>query len=494
MVLRIGILVAALFLPLSVSCQTDTLVILHTNDIHDHVRPGYDGVGGIPYVSGYIKGVKSSRPDVLLLDAGDVMEKGDMVAFKTESRITFEAMGCIGYDACAVGNHDYDWGPDHVRHCEELANGMTMLSINWIKEDGSREFPASKVFDVDGVKVGVIGVLVPQDKNCLDFEQTASAIKVEAERLEPDCHLIVALCHLGLKDCIEFSEIAPNVDIFVSGHTHVAFFQPRRAEEEEGPLIVQAGSYARYVGNLEIEMDLATEEILDHTYELVEMAHDKIPCDTALLETIEKKEQEVCPEATRVVGRSEIPLSYGQAGWLAAASLRDYADADIGFCQPSKIIRSGIAPGEVDVNALFLTGGERGHKLVSTEAKGSDIESYVSGLLTTDWGETTWSGFRAKKVDPETGGTAYQTDLDPEKTYRVVLPYMEWDQRFTRWFDRRGERRAKEGEDPGIPELSSKPCEFSFIDAVMAYAEKLTKEGNTIDEGVRSIVEASKLP
>jgi 2',3'-cyclic-nucleotide 2'-phosphodiesterase (5'-nucleotidase family) len=490
---RFWILVTFLLLSGSAACQTDTLVILHTNDLHDHVRPGYDGIGGIPYVSGYIKSVKDSRSDVLLLDAGDVMEKGDMVAFETHSEITFEAMGCIGYDACAVGNHDYDWGPYHVRQCEKLANGMAMLSINWIKEDGRLEFPASKVFNVDGVKVGVIGVLVPQDKNCLDFDQTASALKVEAERLEPECHLIVALCHLGLKDCVEFSEIAPNVDVFVSGHTHVAFFQPRRAENE-GPLIVQAGSYARYVGNLEIEMDLATEEILDHTYELVEMAHDKIPCDTGLLETIEKKEQEVCPEATKVVGSSEIPLSYGQAGWLAAASLKDYADADIGFCQPSKIIRSGISPGELDVNALFLTGGERGHKLVATEAKGRDIESYVSGLLTTDWGETTWSGFRAKKVDPESAATVYRTDLDPEKTYRVVMPYMEWDQRFTRWFGRRGERRAKQGEDPGIPELSSKPCEFGFIEAVTAYAEGLTKEGITIDEGVRRIVEASKLP
>jgi 2',3'-cyclic-nucleotide 2'-phosphodiesterase (5'-nucleotidase family) len=54
------------------------------------------GTGGIPYVSGYIKSVKAQRQDVLVLDAGDVAEKGGL-AFKTNSDIMYQAMGKIGY-------------------------------------------------------------------------------------------------------------------------------------------------------------------------------------------------------------------------------------------------------------------------------------------------------------------------------------------------------------------------------------------------------------
>lgn len=463
--------------------ETDTLTILHTNDIHDHVLPGYEGGGGIPYVSSYIRNIEQGRNDVLVLDGGDVMEKGDLVAFRTHSEITFEAMGHIGYDACAVGNHDYDHGGDHVRHCETLANGMAILSINWTKPDGSLQFPASKTFEVDGVKVGVIGVLVPQDKNCLDLDATARAIKEESERLDEECHLVIALCHLGFKDCAEVSAIAPAVDILVGGHTHQAFFDPLRVKET-GAMVLQAGFYAQHVGRLDLTLDLDEEKILDHTYELVEMNHDTIPVDQELLERIEKRQEEVCPEADDIVGQSDVPLSYGQAGWLAAAALRDHGNVDIGFCHPAKVIRAGISPGAIDVNALFRTGGERGNRLVEVEATGAEIASYVSGLLTTDWGETVWSGFRAEEVRNEEGEKVYRTDLDSEKTYRFIMPHMEWDQRFARWHERQGKDRG---------EWNVKDCAFTWIDAVAAYTKGLTEQGASLDRGVWNIIQESKL-
>jgi len=49
---------------------TDTVLILHTNDFHDHIRPGYDRVGGMAYVAGYIGAARRGRDDVLVLDAG----------------------------------------------------------------------------------------------------------------------------------------------------------------------------------------------------------------------------------------------------------------------------------------------------------------------------------------------------------------------------------------------------------------------------------------
>lgn len=83
------LLVGALLLPSSLvlrlgAGETTRLLILHTNDHHDHLRAGPGGVGGLPYVSGFIRSVRTQHPDVLLLDAGDVTEKGDLVGFRTQ--------------------------------------------------------------------------------------------------------------------------------------------------------------------------------------------------------------------------------------------------------------------------------------------------------------------------------------------------------------------------------------------------------------------------
>ena len=55
------------------------LVLLHTNDLHDHVRAGDDRRGGLPYVAGYVRQVRAEEAAVLLVDAGDVTEKGDQL-------------------------------------------------------------------------------------------------------------------------------------------------------------------------------------------------------------------------------------------------------------------------------------------------------------------------------------------------------------------------------------------------------------------------------
>ncbi|HEY5553189.1 MAG TPA: metallophosphoesterase, partial [Opitutaceae bacterium] len=92
-----AVFLLGLFLLPWIAAETASLLILHTNDIHDHVRAGDGGLGGLPYVAGYIRQVRSERDDVLVLDAGDVAEKGDLVAHRTHSKMTYELLRRIGY-------------------------------------------------------------------------------------------------------------------------------------------------------------------------------------------------------------------------------------------------------------------------------------------------------------------------------------------------------------------------------------------------------------
>jgi 5'-nucleotidase len=224
---------------------TSRLLVLHTNDLHDHVRAGYNGVGGIPYVASYIESVRAGRDDILLLDAGDVVEKGDMVADRTRGEISYSLLSRMRYDAVTIGNHDNDQGLDWLRRYE-AAMGQAFLCLNRVDTVGSSLFEPSRIVRVGEVRVGLIGMIVPQDEGTLDFAESGRRLAAEAERIAKETDLVVAVCHHGSKACAEWSLMAPAVDIFISGHSHEAMHEAL-VVPETGALIVQAGAYAKWV-------------------------------------------------------------------------------------------------------------------------------------------------------------------------------------------------------------------------------------------------------
>lgn len=466
------------------SAEPRSLLILHTNDLHDHVRSDYDGSGGFAYVSGYIKGVKASRDDVLVLDAGDVMEKGDLVAFRAKSTILYKAISEAGYDAIAPGNHDDAYGDAHLAYCASLAPDTAMLAINLTDAQGKLRFPASKVFERNGLKVGVIGVFKPRDRDSLDLAATIEAVAAEARRLEDSTHLIVVVAHLGPKECKAISESATNVDIFVSGHTHQALQKPMTVKTT-GALIVQAGSYAEYVGRLELVVDDVSEEILEVSGSLVPMDHRSVPHDAAMQARFSEQERTLAPEADRVVATVRETLGFMDMAYLGAEGIRLTANVDIAFCHMSQVIRATLPAGAADVNAIFRTGGQRGYEVVGAELSGREIEAYVEGLANSDWGNTQWSGFRGRYLR-EGRQKKVETNLEPGRMYRIAMPRKEWDTRFKRFF----ERRADADTAKRILTLRPQRIETTFTKGVVAL---LDDSNDSPGDVVRAIRKASKL-
>lgn len=459
-----------LLLALTAGAETRTLLILHTNDIHDHVRPGTGGTGGLPYIGGYVAQERAKRADVLLLDAGDVTEKGDMVAFATQSNATYEAMGRMKYDAAVPGNHDFSRGMECMDAHRALLGGTAYLCINCLDAAGKTHWDASHVFEVNGLRVGVIGATTETDKGkTLGLDATADRIAEEAARLDKDCPLLIVLAHLGVEDCRRLAKKVPSIDVFVGGHTHEMLRTPARAEN--GAIIVQTGNYAERVGSVDLTVDTDTREVKLVKGGVVEMDHNAVPCDRDMLAATQAEEQRVCPEAARVVGKAEGTIREADMGRIAAAALKEKAGADIGFCHPNQIMRSPLAPGEVDVNALFLTGGQRGSSLVTAKLRGRDIEAYLSGLYRERKGITAWSGFTATVT-----GTGVTGDLEPEHAYTIVMPEAEWKTRFLKVWDKGA------GEAP-----AAEPCAFDFTAALADYIARATSEGKSVDQLAASL-------
>ena len=462
-------LLALVCVPLYAGAETRAITILHTNDIHDHLRPGYEGLGGLPYVAGYVKDVRAKQKDTLLLDAGDVTEKGDLVAFRTHSQLTYELLGKIGYDAVTIGNHDLDQGMDALRGYEKLLGATAMLCLNYVGENGDTPFTASKMFEVNGVKVAVIGMTAPGKSPQMKTEDCARALQAEALLLAPESDIQVALCHFGSRECAEQSSIATEIDVFVSGHSHEILRKPLRAPGS-GAVIVQAGSYARNVGRLELTVDTEANRVVEAKGELVEMKHDTIPCDTDTMAAIKSKEQEVCPEATRVVGRTGRVLTVTECAKLAAVALRAKGNADVAFCHQGRIIRSYIPAGDTDVNVLFVAGGQRGNELYRVTLTGGQIEEYLDELMEKGKGVSQWDGFNPDiKPNKDAGKWKVTSDLKKDKTYTMIIPKLEWTSRFLTVM-----------KDKAVG-LTPQLCGFNWLEAVVAKVEEITQKGMTID-------------
>ena len=463
------------------AADTASLLVLYTNDIHDYVKPGPNNVGGLPYLAGYVAARRAERGDVLLLDGGDIMEKGDMVAFKTKSRVTYEAIRKMGYAAGAVGNHDKTHGDEHLRECGEIAN-MALLSLNYLDKAGNQPFPASTVIEVNDITIGVIGM----SRIRTSLKEEGERLAQEAKRLDKDVHLLVVTAHIGTMELTQLSAMAPEVDLFVGGHSHEVLQTPVVVPDTNA-IIVQAGQYAQYMGHLELAVDRDKKKIVWHDGTTVLMCHDTIAPDTEMLAWIEEQEQLVSPEASEVVGRADTFINSNQMASLAAAALKEYAQVDVAFCHAGRVMRSGVFEGDVDVNVLFRTGGQRGRDLLLFELTGAQIETYIAELIEQRRGRTDWAGFSANvEMDSDTRSWAANSTLEPEKTYRVIMPQREWEDRFQRI-----SRDHPRFQDFDENDMENAP--FTFTQALAAYVKTITENGETLNAHIDSLLEARAL-
>jgi 2',3'-cyclic-nucleotide 2'-phosphodiesterase (5'-nucleotidase family) len=287
----------------------------------------------------------------------------------------------------------------------------------------------------------------------------------------------VAVCHESVKKCAEWSRAAPEVNVFVSGHSHQALAVPE-VVPETGAIIVQAGSYARWVGRLELEVDTVTRKVVRHEGRLVPMRHAEVPVDAEMLAWVQAKERELAPEASEFVFDNTAQIDGFTVARLAAEAMRGAAGADIGFCHPYQIIRDILPAGRVDVNAIFKTGGHRAHANVLVELTGAEVEAYVNALQFVQREPPEWAGFRARIEPVTTGGEYYRTDLEPTRRYRVVMAKLEWETRFLRLAEKIRER------EPANPLAACRaeptPAPVSFTDAMCAYLRRAVTEGAVV--------------
>ena len=462
---------AAVLLWTQAHAATDTVLLLYTADFHDHIRPSPSGKGGLPYVSGYVKQVRAKRPDVVLVDGGDVLNKGDMLPFATKGEVMYEAMRRTGYSAGVPGNHDFCYGLPQLLRNASIA-GFPVLCANVVKNDGSPvPLPQSCIVDADGVKVGIVGFTVTGFKSsqagcrALNDSETAAILTKEAAKLDEAAHLIVAVGHYPRRKCMQLSKRAPGIDVWVAGHSHEALAKPVTAPET-GALVVQAGSNAVFVGRLELTVDLDTEEIVSHQGRLVGLDHKTTPIDQEMAQWIEQEESAKCPRACEVLGKTAEDIPRHELAELYARAMREKAGTDVALVDP-RFLLGGFSAGQtIDHNAVFASHRSANSQAVTAQLSGAAIQRRLnrarSAALCLGW-----DGFAAKMdFRQPIGQRVVETELEPERQYSVVT--------------QTGVLAAGRGRKGKGPKGPVKPCDFTATEALAAYIKGLTAQGTEV--------------
>lgn len=254
------------------------LTILHTNDTHSRLDPfpmdgsRNQGMGGVAARSKLIQQVRSEEENVLLLDAGDIFQGTPYFnVYKGEPEI--KAMSGMKYDACTIGNHDFDAGMENLALQLSRHANFPMLVANYDFSDTPMENKTMPyaTFKKGKLKIGVFGIgiqpkgLIPDvlfgNTKYLEPVVTANETALKLKQKEK-CDMVICLSHLGYKyreggwtsDEILAKE-SDNIDLIVGGHTHTFLDNPVTYKNKKGNDIVvnQVGFAGIILGRLDFE-------------------------------------------------------------------------------------------------------------------------------------------------------------------------------------------------------------------------------------------------
>lgn len=254
------------------------LTILHTNDQHSRIEPfpmdggKYAGMGGAAKRATLIQKIRQTAEHTLLLDAGDIFQGTPYFNF-FGGELEFKLMSRMGYDACTLGNHDFDNGIDGLYKQYTKHANFPMINCNYDFSDTilngvPKEYVLVKK---GGLKIGILGVgieldgLVPADlyKNTQYNDPVSNANRV-AKKLKKElkCNYVICLSHLGYKyknnsnkiSDVKLAAQSRNIDLIIGGHTHSLLPQADVVKDLDGmPVTInQVGWAGIALGRLDI--------------------------------------------------------------------------------------------------------------------------------------------------------------------------------------------------------------------------------------------------
>jgi 5'-nucleotidase/UDP-sugar diphosphatase len=460
--------------------KTYRLTILHTNDHHGRFWRNSNGEGGMAARKTLIDRiraeVKESGGHVLLLDAGDV-NTGVPESDLQDAVPDFRGMNLMGYNAMAVGNHEFDKPLSVLRMQRELAK-FPLISAN-VYENGKRMFDPYVVFNLGGLRVGVMGLTTsdtpklvsPDIVKGLEFRSVIEEASKVVPELRAKADVIIAASHAGYyqdgnsgtqsSGDVEIARAVKGIDAVVGGHSHDPVCMKSdnvidrayvpgsecRPDRQNGAWIMQAHEWGKYLGRADFAyrngvFTLLKYELLPINLKRSVRAADgktslvnytaEIPEDKEMLDLLkpfqEFGEQKLNVEIGSVDGRLEgdrgvVRARPASMGILIGRALMDKTKADFAVVN-SGGVRDSLAAGKLTYKDVLKV-QPFGNTTVTVDLTGTEVMAYLNAAAKMSVGSGAFPQFTGVNL-VITGGVVTSASIkgapvDPARTYRMVI-------------------------------------------------------------------------
>jgi 2',3'-cyclic-nucleotide 2'-phosphodiesterase (5'-nucleotidase family) len=272
--------------------DTVTVTFYHTSDVHENSA-------NFPHIAPFIREKKEKNSNVLFLDSGDWLNKGDLTPLNTRGEAIAAMMQASMYDAVIPGNHDFTFGSKRLLELVDKYS-LPLLCANcvWAKNMIPKNVPTYRIYPLDGVTVAVIGIAGPPGFADVDgllevrsmSNEITESIRNLVRDLDEKADIIVLMTHLGVPTDRELARALPRIDLIAGGHHHRTF-KALVFDEESQTVIQHSGCCGDYVGEIVLKWD--GEKIVDRKVQVIKITSD-MPKSTEL-EAMRKKYMSTLP-------------------------------------------------------------------------------------------------------------------------------------------------------------------------------------------------------
>ena len=426
------------------SCTKFT--VLHTNDNHGRFWENSKGEYGMAARKTLIESIRAevaaNGGESILLSGGDIntgVPESDMQNAVPD----FVGMNLLGYDAMAVGNHEFDNALDVLDMQAELAD-FPMLAANIYKKDADgkvtdeRYFAPYKVFTINGLKIAVIGLTTedtaklvnPDNVKDIYFQDPQVEIQKVLGEIEANekVDLVFATTHMGHYQNGQSGSEAPGdvqlarslkegeLDAIIGGHSqnpvcmepgtnNYADFKPGdecTPDQQNGTYIMQAHEWGKYVGRADFEYydgklhlanyALIPVNLLDDNDEVIGeyIKHDATV--KSILLPYQQQGQDLLDEVISATDgklegdRSVVRSEQTNLGHLLGEAYRTYelVNADFGVMN-SGGVRDSIQTGDITYRDV-LTVQPFGNFVTKATMTGAEVKEYLDVVATKSAG------------------------------------------------------------------------------------------------------------
>ena len=404
--------------------EQDT-VILHTNDVHGRIVEEKGVIGDAKLATVIEKEREKSDQTTLVVDAGDAFQ-GLPISNSTKGEARAKILNEMGYDAMAVGNHEFDFGLDEAKKYKEILNFPLLSSNTYV--NGARLFEAATIVDknkdVEGDEFVVIGVTTPETatkthpKNVtgVTFTEPIAEVNKVIEEIQAkalaegkDYKHYVVLAHLGvdtttpvewrgstLAEALSKNPLLKGKRVTViDGHSHTV----ESTTYGDNVTYNQTGSYLHNVGKITYK----SRQLLGNPTQIPAADAKKLPANPTVEKLVKDIKQKYDAEnAVEVVSNSPVELNGDREnvrvretnlGNVVADSLYQYGQT--GFSHPTDIavtngggLRETIAKGKPITKGNVIAVLPFGNTITQIQVTGQQVldmfEKSLGSILQVD--------------------------------------------------------------------------------------------------------------